>query len=173
MIRKWTPESDTPKPGEAGVDYHTVKSWFQRCRDLAAAVEAQRQKIDHIREISEKTTPNMTGMPGGSGAGDKIGNAVVDIVDEQQTLQRMETDLCNLRVEATRRAYCISGAKSSKRQADCLCLFYVHGKKQREICAELGLSEDNQVSIYIRWGCIHLAKIWGTFDAELQVTDMV
>lgn len=170
MIRTWTPESDTPKSD--GTDYHTVKAWFQQCRTMAAAVEAQRQKIDRIREISEKTTPSMTGMPGSSGAGDKVGSAVVDIVEEQRTLQRMETDLCNLRIEATRRAYCISGAKSSKRQADCLCLFYVHGKKQREICEELGLAEDNQVSIYVRWGCIHLAKIWDTFTPKLQVTDM-
>ena len=39
MTRTWTPESEQPKP-RTGVDYHTVKAWFQQCRDMAAAVEA-------------------------------------------------------------------------------------------------------------------------------------
>ena len=44
MIRTWTPESETPTPPGA-VDYRTVKAWFQQCRDLAAAIEVQKQKI--------------------------------------------------------------------------------------------------------------------------------
>lgn len=161
MIRTWTPESETQTP--PGTDYRTVKAWFQQCRDQAAAVEAQKQKIRRLRDIAEKTTPSMSGMPGGGGAGDKTGGAAAKIVDEQRELDRMEKSLDDLRIEATRRAYCISGTKSSKRQADCICLFYVHRKKQREICEELGLQEENQVSIYIKWGCIHLAKEWDKF----------
>ena len=167
MIRTWTPERERATP-PGTVDYRTVKAWFQQCRDGAACVEAQKRKIERIRELSEKTTPSMTGMPGGGGVGDKIGSGASKIVDEQRELQRMETDLCNLRIEATRRAYSISGTKSSKWQAECLCLFYVKGKKQREICDELGLAEENQVSTYIKCGCIHLAKDWDKF----HVTDM-
>ena len=66
MTRTWTPESEEPKP-RTGVDYHTVKAWFQQCRDMAAAVEAQKQKIQRIREVAEKTTPSLNGMPGGGG----------------------------------------------------------------------------------------------------------
>lgn len=127
MTRTWTPESEQPKP-RTGVDYHTVKAWFQKCRDMAAAVEAQKQKIQRIREVAEKTTPSLNGMPGGCGAGDKVGLAAADITDEQRRLQQMETDLCLLRIEATRRAYCITASKSSKKQADCLCLYYVKNK---------------------------------------------
>lgn len=43
MIRTWIPDSDTPKP-DIGADYQTVKAWFQQCRDLAAAIEVQKQK---------------------------------------------------------------------------------------------------------------------------------
>lgn len=162
MIRTWTPESETPTQPDA-VDYRTVKAWFQQCRDGAACVKAQKRKIDRIRELSEKTTPSMTGMPGGGGTADKIGDGAQKIVDEQRELKRMEADLRNLRIEATRRAYCVTGTKSSKLQAECICLYYVKGKKQREICEELGLAEENQVSVYIRWGCIHLAQIWHKF----------
>lgn len=167
MIKTWTPESEHPKP-RTGVDYHEVKAWFQQCRDLADAVEAQKQKIRRIREVAEKTTPSLNGMPGGCGAGDKVGLAAADITDEQRRLQQMETDLCMLRIEATRRAYCITASKSSKKQADCLCLYYVKNKKQREVCEELGLSEENQVSIYIKWGSIYLAEIWGSFGNFAQ-----
>ena len=165
MIRTWTPESETPTPpGE--VDYRVVKAWFQQCRDQAAVVDAQRRKIERIRELSEKTTPSLSGMPGGCGAGDKIGSGAAKIVDEQRELQHMEKKLLDLRIEAAKRAYSISGTKSSKKQAECLCLFYVKGKKQREICEELGLVEENQVSVYIKWGCIHLAKIWDKFHVS-------
>lgn len=44
MIRKWTHDTDTPKP-DGGVDYHTVKAWFQQCRDMAVAVEAQNRRF--------------------------------------------------------------------------------------------------------------------------------
>ena len=41
-------------------------------------------------------------------------------------------------------------------------------KKQREVCEELGLSEENQVSIYIKWGSIYLAEIWDSFGNVAQ-----
>ena len=167
MTRTWTPESEQPKP-RTGVDYHTVKAWFQQCRDMAAAVEAQKRKIQRIQEVAKKTTQILNGMPGGSGAGDRVGLAAADITDEQRRLQQMETDLSLLRIEATRRAYCITASKSSKKQADCLCLYYVENKKQREVCEKLGLSEENQVSIYIKWGSIYLAEIWDSFGNVAQ-----
>ena len=149
-------------------DYRTVKAWFQQCRDLADEVEQQKQKIQRIRDVAEKITPSMSGMPSGGGTGDKTGCGVSEIVDEQRKLQRMETNLCNLRIEATRRAYCITASKSSKKQADCLCLYYVHNKKQHEVRDELGLAAEYQVSTYIKWGCIYLAEIWNTFDDSVQ-----
>ena len=101
MIHTWIPDSDTPKP-DIGVDYRTVKAWFQQCRDLAAAIETQKQKIQRIRDVAEKCTQSLSVMPAGGGNGDKVGFAVEQLDTERRQLQRMETDLCNLRVEATR-----------------------------------------------------------------------
>lgn len=140
MTRTWTPESEQPKP-RTGVDYHTVKAWFQQCRDLATAVEAQKQKIQRIREVAEKTTPSLNGMPGGGGAGDKVGLAATDITDEKRRLQQMETDLCLLRIEATRRAYCITASKSSKKQAARHAVYFV-GKVGDFVLFALVLSKD-------------------------------
>lgn len=46
-------------------DYKTVKEWFQQCRDGAAAVKAQKQKIQRIRDAAEKCTQSLNGMPTG------------------------------------------------------------------------------------------------------------
>ena len=102
MTLTWTPESEQPKP-RTGVDYHEVKAWFQQCRDLTAAIEVQKQKIQRIRDVAEKCTQSLSGMPAGGGNGDKVGFAVEQLDTERRQLQRMETDLCNLRVEAIRR----------------------------------------------------------------------
>lgn len=167
MTRTWTPESEHPKP-RTGVDYHTVKAWFQQCRDLAAAVEAQRQKIDRIRSIAEKITPSMTGMPGGNGSGDKIGAGASDLVDEKRTLQRMETELCNLRIEAARRA---GHLVTNPECAEAICEYYVASKTQEVIAKETGLSGPDVVRRRINRGCKALAEIWEEFEPLQTVQD--
>lgn len=149
-------------------DYHTVKNWFAQCRDKAHEIEMQKEKIQRLRALATRTTPNLSGMPGGNGGSDKTATAQC-IVDEQRRLQQMETELCILRIEATRRAYCIKACKSSQRQADCLRMYYVENKLQRQIVEELGLHEERQVSIYIRLGCEYLAQIWHEFDDSVQI----
>lgn len=49
MIQTWTPDTNEPELP----DYRTVKAWFQQCRDLAEQVEAQKQKIQRIRDTAE------------------------------------------------------------------------------------------------------------------------
>lgn len=156
MIQTWTPEIDKPETP----DYRTVKAWFQQCRDLAAQIETQKQKISRIRDTAEKCTQTMNGMPMEGGVGDKVGFAVERMDTERRTLQRMETDLCNLRIEATRRAYCLSGSARSEKQAKCICGWYVDLKPQKEIADDAGLSRSNSVSVYIHDGFEALAEIW-------------
>ena len=59
MVNTRTTDADTPKP-DGGVDYRTVKAWFQQCRDLAAAIEVQKQKIQRIRDVAEKCTQSLS-----------------------------------------------------------------------------------------------------------------
>ena len=139
MIQTCTP--DTNKP-----DYRTVRAWFQQCRDLAEQVEAQKQ--------------SMSGMPMGGGAGDKVGFAVERIDTEERNLKQMELDLYELRIEATRRAYCLSGSARSEKQAKCICGWYIDLKPQKKIAVDVGLSRDNSVSTYIHEGFDALAEIW-------------
>ena len=145
MTHTWTPETDTSKP-DSGVDYRTVKTWFQQCRDLAAAIEIQKQKIQRIR---------------GGGNGDKVGFAVEQLDTERRQLQRMETDLCNLRVEATRRAYCLIAEPEC---AEAICEHYVIGKSHKEIAKEVGVCGADVVYRRIKRGCMALAEIWDEFS---------
>lgn len=161
MIQTWTSDTDTPRSAEEP-GYKVVKAWFQQCRDLANQIEVQQQKIQRIRDIASKTTLSMTGMPGGSGSGDKIGTGAGDIVDEERHLQRMETDLCNLRIEAARRAYKLTSA----RQADFICKFYIDGKSLKTIADEAGVSKHSTVFENIRLGCTYLAEMFDDWHTD-------
>lgn len=164
MTRTWIPDTDTPKP-DSGVDYRTIKAWFQQCRDLAAAIEAQKQKIQRIRDVAEKCTQSLSGMPAGGGNGDKVGFAVEQLDTERRQLQRMETDLCNLRVEATRRAYCLYELPEC---AKAICEYYVNGKTQTVIAQESGFLDPRVIRSRIKRGLITLAEIWDSFDKNAQ-----
>lgn len=162
MIQTWTPDTNEPKLP----DYRIVKTWFQQCRDLAEQVEAQKQKIQRIRDTAEKCTQSMSGMPMGGGAGDKVGSGAGEMVDEKRTLEQMEEKLYELRSEATRRINCLSGSVRTRKQADCIHGFYVKNLCQREIAESVGFKNTHAVSVYIREGIEALAEIWKDIQTD-------
>lgn len=162
MIQTWTPDTNGPELP----DYRTVKTWFQQCRDLAEQVEAQKQKIQRIRDTAEKCTQSMSGMPTGGGAGDKVGFAVERIDTEERNLKQMELDLCELRIEAARRINCLSGSVRTRKQADCIYGYYVENHLQREIAESVGLKNASAVSVYIQEGMEVLAEIWKDIQTD-------
>nr|DAW68202.1 MAG TPA: hypothetical protein [Caudoviricetes sp.] len=164
MTSTWIPDTDTPKPGD-GVDYHTVKEWFQQCRDGEKAVAIQRAKIAQLRILTTHITPSMTGMPLAPGNGDKVGEGAASLVDELRQLQRMETDLCNLRIEATKRAYCLTEMPECARS---ICEYYINGKTQTVITQEEDVLDTSVIRRRIKRGFSALAEIWDSFDENKQ-----
>lgn len=164
MSQTWTPDTETPKP-DGGADYQTVKAWFQQCRDGQKAVEVQRAKIAQLKLLTTHITPSMTGIPLAPGNGDKVGIGAASIVDERRKLQQMETDLCNLRMEATRRAYCLIELPECARA---ICEYYVNGKTQSAIAREEGVFDASIIRRRIKRGFANLAEIWGSFDKNEQ-----
>ena len=77
----------------------------------------------------------------------------------------METDLCNLRVEATRRAYCLYELPEC---AKAICEYYVNGKTQTVIAQESGFLDPRVIRSRIKRGLITLAEIWDSFDKNSQ-----
>lgn len=163
MIHTWTPETTTPPTAQE--EWKKVRAWFQQCRDGALAVQVQRAKIAQLRLLTTHITPSMTGMPLAPGNGDKVGAGAASIVDERRKLQRMETDLCNLRMEATRRAYCLYELPECARA---ICEYYVNGKTQTAIAQEEELFDASIIRRRIKRGFIALAEIWGSFDKNAQ-----
>ena len=123
MIFTCAPENEK----RDGVDYRDVKAWFQQCRDYKIDVDRQLERIHRIYGSATKITQNLSGMPTASGNGDKIGNAAVDIIEEQTRYREMVKRLTALQNEATKRAYCLVVATEC---ANAIVDFYVNGKTQ-------------------------------------------
>lgn len=99
MIQTCTPDTNKPEPP----DCQTVRDWLKKCRDMTRAVENQRDKIRRWTEAATQTTPNLSGMPGGGGAGDKVGKITAQIADEETKLLQMEQELKRQKDETYRR----------------------------------------------------------------------
>lgn len=166
MIQTWTPESDTPKPPEAGVDYHTVKAWFQQILDVNAEIESVKLAIQRLQDNATGCTANLSGMPGSSGYGDKVGSCAEKTDTEERRLKTLELQKASLQAEAIHRISYITGTRSSKMMQDSLHGYYVEGRKQADIAKSLLLPDENRVSLYVREGAKFLARIWEKFDTH-------
>lgn len=162
MIHTRTPESDTQKSPES-VDYHTVKSWFKRLRAMDDRIDRIQLDIRQAHDKATKCTASMTGMPGGSGHGDKIGLCAEETDEKERKMQELQAELEALRAEANRRIKYIAGTKSSDMMQACLYGYYVQNQKQVVVARSLGLPNENRVSLYVRDGCKQLAQIWHQF----------
>lgn len=159
MIFTCAPENEK----RDGVDYRDVKAWFQQCRDYKIDVDRQLERIHRIYGSATKITQNLSGMPTASGNGDKIGNAAVDIIEEQTRYREMVKRLTALQNEATKRAYCLVVATEC---ANAIVDFYVNGKTQDQIADETGVSGVDIVRKRINRGCKALAEIWPDFSTQ-------
>lgn len=164
MIRTWTPESDTP-PALPGTDYRAVKAWFQRLRDLDDEIDNIQLEVQRLRDNATRCTANMSGMPGGSGYGDKITTYAEKADAEERRKQVLESELHALREEAICRIRHIQGTKSSSLMQASLYGYYVQNQKQIVVARSLNLPNENRVSLYIREGTKYLAEIWDDLQA--------
>lgn len=146
-------------------DYRTVKAWFQRCRDGANAVNAKKEEIQRLKDRATKITPNMSGMPNGSGGMDKTACAEM-IVDAERELYRMEEELELLCLKATRRAYLIT---DNPEQCEAIYEFFVNGKTQSSIAYKQNVFDTQTVAARINAGCKKLAEIWDELEAGENV----
>lgn len=142
-------------------DYRIVKAWFQQCRDGANAVKAKKEEIQRLKDRATKTTPNMSGMPSGSGGTGKTACAEM-IVDAERELRQMEEELELLCLKATRRAYLIT---DNADQCEAIYEFYVNGKTQNDIAYKQGVYDTSTVAARINAGCKKLAEIWERLES--------
>lgn len=146
------------------LDYQTVKAWFRQLWELEADIESVQVEIRRLKDSATQCTANLSGMPSGSGDGDKVGSCIANADAEEHTRQRLERELETMRAEAIHRIRHITGTKSSQLIQECLYRYYVKHQKQVVIANDLSLPNENRVSLYVREGCKYLATVWDTFS---------
>lgn len=58
-----------------------LEDWLNKVRYLDELIAAKIAERDQLMTLATKITPNMDGMPHGSGTSDKVGNIAVKLVD--------------------------------------------------------------------------------------------
>lgn len=77
-----------------------AKAYLSQVRLYDSIIEEKRNEILHMQEIREFITPAYSGMTGGAGATDKIGDTSAIILDLQDELNRIVEDYTALRKKA-------------------------------------------------------------------------
>lgn len=166
-IRAWRAQDST-----RDATFVEVKEWFRKIRDLAEAVNVQRERMIKQREAATRVTQSFSGMPMTAGSGDKILDAVCKMDSENRELSRMEEELVNRRIEAVSRVFCIVCAEdnSTLRIADAVRAYYIECemtdkdgyfklKTYEDVARELNVS-CSTVSDSLRNGLQALTEIW-------------
>jgi hypothetical protein len=158
MIRKWTPESDEPKPGEAS-NVQQLRAWFERLPKMRARICQQQEHIASLRNAATTTTSGTSGAPGRSGTSDKVGRNSDAAMDAEQHLAELKCQYAEMQKEAIEVAYMLHADPASIKRSRCLILYYVEGKKQADIAPLVGYSGPEKVSHAISAGLHQLAEV--------------
>lgn len=139
-------------------DPETVRRWFEQLPRMRRMIHDQKERIFELRAAATGTTAAGEGMPSGSG-GDRLGHSVETILEAEQRLQELLCQYAELQKAAIARSYAICD-EAAIQHRQCLVLFYVEGKRYREIAHEIGVTWPSQVSWCISRGLHELAEIW-------------
>lgn len=158
MIRKWTPESDEPKPGEAS-NVQQLRAWFERLPKMRAQIRQQQEHIASLRSAATTTTSSTSGAPGHSGTSDKVGTNSDSAMDAESQLADLKCRYAEMQKDAIEVAYMLHADPVSVKRSKCIVMFYVEGHKQKDIAPEVGYSSPGKVSQAISDGLHQLAEL--------------
>lgn len=158
MAHTWTPESDTPKPGEAS-NVQQLRAWFERLPKMRELICQQQEHIASLRNAATTTTSGTSGAPGRSGTSDKVGRNSDAAMDAEQHLAELKCQYAEMQKDAIEVAYMLHADPASIRRSKCIILYYVEGKRHADIAAKVGYSKPSQVSRAISEGLSQLTEI--------------
>lgn len=158
MIRKWTPESDEPKPGEAS-NVQQLRAWFERLPKMRELICQQQEHIASLRNAATTTTSGTSGAPGRSGTSDKVGRNSDAAMDAESQLADLKCRYAEMQKDAIEVAYMLHADPASVKRSKCIVMFYVEGHKQKDIAPEVGYSSPGKVSQAISDGLHQLAEL--------------
>lgn len=108
--------------------------WLCGLRDLDELINAKIDERDQVLNMATKITPNMDGMPHGSGVSDKVGNAAVKLADMANEINGLIDDL----IEYKQQVNTALGKLSAEEQL-VLHRLYLQGMSQVEIADLMGV----------------------------------
>lgn len=128
-----------------------VKTWLRSYRYLKSEVERLEEELAEWRSKAEKMTRELSGMPSGSGGGDKVPACVEkiwelerklsaklsDMVEQRQAIERAIESLPNKQKQLMRYRY-IDGMKwenvAVEMNMEYRWVLRIHGRALQEIC---------------------------------------
>lgn len=100
-------------------------------------IEAARMKVQRLRDQAGLHSVSLDGMPRGTGARDKIGTIVPDIVEAEEQLQQLEEEYWRLRLRVGDWIDSVNDIQVSL----ALSLRYLEGMKWDQVAKECGIDE--------------------------------
>ena len=158
MIRRWTPESDIPRPAEPRVQ--VVRQYFERLPKMRALIQQQQEHIADLKNAATTTTSSTSGAPGHSSISDKVGQNSDAAMDAEIRLSELKCEYAEMQKAAIDAAYLLNADPASIKRSRCITLCYVEGKTRVEAAKEVGYSDARTVSTAISDGFRQLAEIW-------------
>lgn len=158
MIRRWTPESDAPKPGEPA-SVKELRVWFERLPKMRELIHQQQERISSLKNAATSTTSGTSGAPGRSGTSDKVGRNSDAAMDAEQHLHELKCQYAEMQKKAIEVAYMLHADPASIKRSKCIILCYVEGRRHADIAEKVGYSKPSQVSRAISEGLSQLTEI--------------
>lgn len=158
MIRRWTPESDIPRPTDSR--FQAVRQYFERLPKMRALIQQQQEHIADLKNAATTTTSSTSGVPGHSGVSDKVGQNSDAAMDAEIRLSQLKCEYAEMQKAAIDAAYLLNADPASIKRSRCITLCYVEGKTRVAAAKEVGYSDARTVSTAISDGFHQLAEIW-------------
>ena len=110
-----------------------VEDWLNKVRYMDELVNAKIAEREQLLALATKITPNMDGMPHGSGTSDKVGNIAVKLVDLARETDELIDELIGHKRQVT-------AALQKLDNVEQLVLYkhYIQGKTITDIADEIG-----------------------------------
>lgn len=114
-------------------------AWLWRYRDSLWREDVLRAEYAELDSRAKKTTPMLSGMPGGSGDGQALARAVEQLIQARQELQAQINQCWAIRREVV----AAIGQITDPRDREILYRRYILGQKWEQIAVEISLDERN------------------------------
>lgn len=115
----------------------TAKEYLMQYRRAEQEIDRLLEEKARWTALAEKMTPSLSGIPGGAGGGDRLGETVAKIVDLEREIGAKVDEL----VEHYRKIGEVVSQISDAKEREVLLRRYIQGQSWEEIGERMGVTE--------------------------------